>query len=135
MHRRRASPAPRLRCIPRRARGGGHIPGKTLPAHQPCGHPSPSRSRTPRHLCRQHPRQCSRQRQNVAQRYWLPGHTESDKLATCLYKTAQRHLPGHRLRTDYSDGDPDFEEPFYILKHTYCAAALLRTASWTRRSR
>lgn len=56
--------------------------------------------------------------------YTFPGHTESDKLATCLYKAAQRHLPGHRLRTDYSDGDPDFEKPFYILKHTYCAAVL-----------
>ena len=56
--------------------------------------------------------------------YTFPGHTESDKLATCLYKAAQRYLPGHRLRTDYSDGDPDFEEPFYILKHTYCAAVL-----------
>ncbi len=50
--------------------------------------------------------------------------TESDKLATCLYKAAQRYLPHHRLRTDYSDGDPDFEEPFYNLKHTYCAAVL-----------
>ncbi|MBQ6301903.1 MAG: N-acetylmuramoyl-L-alanine amidase [Bacteroidales bacterium] len=56
--------------------------------------------------------------------YTFPGHTESDKLAFCLYKAAQRHLPGHRLRTDYSDGDPDFEKPFYILKHTYCAAVL-----------
>lgn len=100
-----------------------------LQTYQPCGHPS--RSRTPRHLRRQHPRQCSRQRQNVAQRHWLvclhfPGHTESDKLATCLYKAAQRHLPGHRLRTDYSDGDPDYEKPFYIVKHTYCAAVLTK---------
>ena len=29
-----------------------------------------------------------------------------------------------RIRTDYSDGDPDFEAAFYILKHTYCAAVL-----------
>ena len=56
--------------------------------------------------------------------YTFPGHTESDKLATCLYKAAQRHLPGHRLRTDYSDCDPDSEKPFYILKHTFCAAVL-----------
>lgn len=56
--------------------------------------------------------------------YTLSGHTESDKLATCLYKAAQKHLLGHRLRTDYSDGDPDFEKPFYILKHTYGAAVL-----------
>lgn len=67
-----------------------------LQTYQPCGH-SP-RARTAQHLRRQHSRQCSRQRQNVAQR--------------------------HRLRTDYSDGDPDIEKPFYILKHTYCAAVL-----------
>ena len=56
--------------------------------------------------------------------YTFLGHTESDKLASCLYKAAERYLPGHRLRTDYCDGDPDFEAPFYILKHTYCAAVL-----------
>lgn len=99
-----------------------------LSAHQPCNH-SP-RPRTPRHLCRQYLRQCSLQRPYVAQRNWLErlyvprAHGESDKLATCLYKAAQRYLPGHRLRTDYRDGDPDFEEPFYILKHTYCTAVL-----------
>ena len=51
-------------------------------------------------------------------------HTLSDKLADCLYKVARKHLPGHRIRTDDADGDPDFEAPFYILKHTYCAAVL-----------
>lgn len=56
--------------------------------------------------------------------YTYHGHSLSDELATCLYKAAKVHLPGHRLRTDYSDGDPDFEEPFYILKYTYCAAVL-----------
>ena len=56
--------------------------------------------------------------------FTFPGHSESDKLANCLYKAAEKHLPGHRLRTDYSDGDPDFEAGFYILKHTYCAAVL-----------
>lgn len=56
--------------------------------------------------------------------YTFPVHTESDKLATCLYKAAQKHLPGHRFRTDYSDGNPDFEKSFYILKHTYYAAVL-----------
>jgi hypothetical protein len=53
-----------------------------------------------------------------------PIDTTPDKLATCLYKSAKRYLPGKRLRTDYSDGDPDFEAPFYILKYTYCAAVL-----------
>ena len=56
--------------------------------------------------------------------YTFPGDSRSDKLATCLYKSAKRYLPGKRLRTDYSDGDPDFEAPFYILKHTYCSAVL-----------
>lgn len=56
--------------------------------------------------------------------YTYYGHSLSDELATCLYKAAQRNLPGHRIRTDYSDGDPDFEAAFYILKHTYCAAVL-----------
>ncbi len=48
----------------------------------------------------------------------------SDKLADCLYKAARKHLPGHRIRTDDADGDPDFESAFYILKYTYCAAVL-----------
>lgn len=56
--------------------------------------------------------------------YTFPGHTESDRLADCLYRAAEKYLPGHMLRTDYSDGDPDLEEPFYILKHTYCPAVL-----------
>jgi len=56
--------------------------------------------------------------------YTFPGDTKSDKLATCLYKSAKRYLPGKRLRTDYSDGDPDFESAFYILKHTYSSAVL-----------
>lgn len=33
-------------------------------------------------------------------------------------------MPDHKFITDYSDGDPDFEAPFYILKHTYCTAVL-----------
>ena len=56
--------------------------------------------------------------------YTFPGHTESDRLADCLYRAAEKYLPGHKLRTDFSDGDPDLEEPFYILKHTYCPAVL-----------
>lgn len=33
-------------------------------------------------------------------------------------------MPGRKLRTDFSDGDPDLEETLYILKHTYCPAVL-----------
>lgn len=39
--------------------------------------------------------------------YTYYGHSLSDELATCLYKAARHHLPGHKLRTNYSDGDPD----------------------------
>ncbi len=56
--------------------------------------------------------------------YTCQGHTLSDELANCLYKAARKHLPGQRIRTDYTDGDPDFEAPFYLLKYTYAAAVL-----------
>ena len=56
--------------------------------------------------------------------YTSPGQTKGDELATCLYRAAEKYLPGHKLRTDYSDGDLDKEAGFYILQHTRCAAAL-----------
>lgn len=34
------------------------------------------------------------------------GKTKADALATCLYEAAKNHLPGMRLRTDYTDRDP-----------------------------
>lgn len=34
------------------------------------------------------------------------------------------HLPGHQIRKDYTDGDPDIEKNFYILRHTSCPAVL-----------
>ena len=52
------------------------------------------------------------------------GHTNADKLAECLYTSAERMLPGMKLRKDLSDGDPDKESGFYILKHTVCPAVL-----------
>lgn len=56
--------------------------------------------------------------------YTFPGHTESDDIADCLYLAAEKNLPGQKIRTDYSDGDPDIESAFYILKHTLCPAVL-----------
>ena len=52
------------------------------------------------------------------------GKTKADALATCLYEAAKNHLPGHRLRTDFTDGDPDIEKDFYIIRHTSCPAVL-----------
>ena len=57
--------------------------------------------------------------------YTTKGHTLSDTLATCLYQSAHQHLSGRRIRTDYTDNDPDWEENFYILRHTHCPAVLI----------
>ena len=56
--------------------------------------------------------------------YTTRGNTRADALATSLYTAAQAHLPGHRLRTDYTDADPDQEADFYLLRHTSCPAVL-----------
>lgn len=45
-------------------------------------------------------------------------------ISTALYTAAQAHLPGQRLRTDYTDADPDLEADFYILRHTTAPAVL-----------
>lgn len=56
--------------------------------------------------------------------YTTRGNTKADSLASCMYGAANEHLPGQRLRTDYTDGDPDIESNFYILRHTSCPAVL-----------
>ena len=58
--------------------------------------------------------------------YTCKGQTESDRLADCLYKAAEQILENQVIRTDYArDGDPDWEENFYILRHTHCPAVLI----------
>ena len=56
--------------------------------------------------------------------YTCKGQTESDRLADCLYKAAIKNFPGKRIRTEYSDNDPDWEENFYLLRKTLCPAVL-----------
>lgn len=74
--------------------------------------------------------------------YTSPGHTKADLLATALYDAAEVSLADYKevfpvlktkgayganqkpIRTDYSDGDPDFEARFYILMKTKCPAVL-----------
>lgn len=56
--------------------------------------------------------------------YTSKGRTKSDKLATCLAEAAKKHLPDMQMCTDNSDGDPDFEKAFYILRHSLCPAVL-----------
>ena len=57
--------------------------------------------------------------------YTCKGQTESDRLADCLYKAAEQILKNKVIRSDYArDGDPDWEEDFYILRHSLCPAVL-----------
>ena len=71
-----------------------------------------------------------------------PGQTKADILATSLYDAAKVELAEYiqqfpirkslgkydskqrPVRTDYSDGDPDYEARFYILTQTKCPAVL-----------
>lgn len=54
--------------------------------------------------------------------YTTPAQTRADSLATALYEAAEDWLPGHRLRKYNTDGDPDIESNFYILRHSSCPA-------------
>ena len=54
--------------------------------------------------------------------YTSKGNTKSDLLADLLYKKAKELLPS--VRSDFSDGDADYESNFYVLAKTKCPAVL-----------
>ena len=56
--------------------------------------------------------------------YTSKGKTKSDELATMLYVEAAKNFAGQTLRKEFSDGDPDWEEDFYVLRKTKCPAVL-----------
>lgn len=56
--------------------------------------------------------------------YTSKGTTKADTLATMLYEAAGKNFTNQKIRKDFSDGDPDWEESFYILKKTKCPAVL-----------
>lgn len=56
--------------------------------------------------------------------YTSKGQTSGDKVADYLYAEAEKNFQDLKIRKDMSDGDPDIEEGFYVLKHTQCAAVL-----------
>ena len=63
--------------------------------------------------------------------YTSPGQTKSDVVATVIYKEMAIEFPTHTPRPDPSDGDPDKEENFYVLKHTHCPAVLSENMFYT----
>jgi len=55
------------------------------------------------------------------------GQTRSDEYATIIYNNFKKDFPDIPTRKDYSDGDPDFEQNFYVLAKTICPAVLIET--------
>ena len=56
--------------------------------------------------------------------YTCKGQTTSDLIAESFYEAAKKNFPGRRIRTDFSDGDSDWEEQFYILRKSMCPTVL-----------
>jgi len=56
-----------------------------------------------------------------------PGETKSDKYATAMFQEYAAMFPELKGRKDMSDGDPDKESCFWVLKHTNCPAMLIET--------
>lgn len=52
------------------------------------------------------------------------GNTRSDELATMMYVEAEHNFSGQTIRKDFSDGDPDWEDSFYMLTKTKCPTVL-----------
>ena len=68
--------------------------------------------------------------------YTTKGQTNSDKYATLIYKEAEKIIPtlGSKMRADYSDGDPDWEENFTLLYKAKCPAILTENLFYDSRS-
>lgn len=56
--------------------------------------------------------------------YTSIGKTKSDTLGVFFYEAAEEIFPDRKIRYDWSDGDPDKEASFYIIKNTKCPAIL-----------
>lgn len=63
--------------------------------------------------------------------YTSKGKTNSDLVANIFFKELSIALPDYKPRTDPSDGDPDKEENFYVLKNTAMPAVLLELLFYT----
>lgn len=56
--------------------------------------------------------------------YTSLGKTESDNIVPYFYDEAEKLFPDKKIRYDWTDGDCDKEESFYIIKNTKCPAIL-----------
>jgi len=65
--------------------------------------------------------------------YTSPGETKSDKIATILFTKAGIEFPAHKMRKDISDGDPDKEANFWVLRKTVMPAILSENFFMTNR--
>ena len=67
--------------------------------------------------------------------YTTIGETQSDKYATIFFEEAEKILPNYNmtLRKQMSDGDPDYEENFYVIYHTVCPAILTENLFFTNK--
>ena len=63
--------------------------------------------------------------------YTSVGNTAADKLADCIAKAAAVHLSSMKQRGEWSDGDIDYEEGFYLLRHTLCPCVLTENGFMT----
>lgn len=57
--------------------------------------------------------------------YTSKGETQSDPIATLIIEEVEKEFPLWAMRKDHTDGDPDKESQFYVLKNTSCPAVLL----------
>jgi len=63
--------------------------------------------------------------------FTTPGVTQSDRIATEVFNQMKKQFPNWKYRMDMSDGDPDKEENFYIIKNTVCPAILTENGFYT----
>ncbi len=61
---------------------------------------------------------------NGTEIYTSPGNTKSDRIATIFGEEYKKIFPNRKLRTDFSDGDLDKEQHFYVLTKTRMPAIL-----------
>lgn len=53
------------------------------------------------------------------------GQNRSDLMATAIFNAWAKEYPDQKMRTDYTDGDPDKEANFTVIKRTRCPSCLI----------